>query len=37
MRLANFAPSSVSSRKKMLDCHIYGVLLYDKKETGIKN
>ena len=24
MRLANFAPSSVSYHKKLLDCYIYG-------------
>ena len=29
MCLANFAPSSVSSRKKLLDCYIYGGLSYN--------
>ena len=33
MRLANLAPSSVSSRKKMLDCYIYGGLSYSKQEN----
>ena len=32
MRLANFAPSSVASRKKMLHYYIYGGLLYNKQE-----
>ena len=31
MRLANFAPSSVSSRKKLLDCYIYGGLSYKRQ------
>ena len=37
MRLANFAPSSVSSRKKLLDCYIYGGTSTTKvEEDGLK-
>ena len=31
--MANFAPSSVSSRKKLLDCYIYGGLSYNRQEN----
>ena len=33
MRLANFAPSSVSSLKTLLDCYIYGGLSYNRQEN----
>ena len=33
MRLANFAPSSVPSRKNLLDCYIYGGLSYNRQEN----
>ena len=32
MRLANFTPSSDPSRKKLLDCYIYGGMSYSKQE-----
>ena len=34
MRLANFAPSLVPSRKKLLNCYVYGGLSYNRQEKN---